>query len=484
LTWDHTDLTKPGTLEFYGSATAFVEPGRYDERPASATNFAAAVPFDRWGQWTLIDWRKSFTGDLNTIGFEGTTTFWINGVEVAQVDSPDTSIRDGYDFHLFGSSINTGSFGDTRTTTASGNVAEAILLPTALSDDDMAKARAWVCRKWGVQALLRGQPYASAPFIPGSDPQLDWAFPGIRPSARTYTPGSYANTPFESIGGIEQRVRHSSTHFVGDRLTLAYNALSEAEVGTFLAHYASMQGGQLTFGLHPEALVNLGPVARHLNRERSRAEYAPRRSSWSYASEPTIQNLQRDLNTITLELELQAEPFFIEIPTGQHTVEAVTDLEFVIDRAIDTDQQRLVQITSDANVSTQLVLTSDATVQLLSDLTFDEGNQILPEQEAPAHVQIDTNAVLSLNQLFDGTAASTQVSSEALMLRSRFIPATSGVIQTASDWILKEGAQLLPEDDEPIVLTVQVEGFMLVGRMTAGESAEVQVDGQGDLEQP
>lgn len=290
--WDPANPTSPGELRFFADANYTYK------YPVISP---AVVPFSRFGQWTLLE----------IISTTSLAQLLINGVLAATVsrNSYTGSINAG-DLRpcFFAGANNSGAWAEPRLACGGGNLAEHLIFRGTLATDDAHRVRAWLLQRWDLQSLIPlSNPYRAG-VIPGSNPEVSRAFPGLRPSSRTFTPGSYANTPFGSIGGVEKRVRHSSTGFAGDRLKLQFTACSEAEAQAFKDHYALMQGGFKTFGLHPDALTNLGPVARHLNDQVSRAELAPRGSSWRYAGPLEIRDQQLNINDVVLELELVREP--------------------------------------------------------------------------------------------------------------------------------------------------------------------------------
>lgn len=295
--WNPASPTAPGSLRFFISAVNTFKNTAYAP---------VVVPFSSFGQWTLLEIvSRPASGELR-----------INGVSVSQIERGATYApysEPDYRPCFFAASNLGGAWAYPELCNGGGSLAEHLVYKGELSTDDAHKVRAWILRRWGLGSLLpSSNPYRNGE-IPGADEASSTAFPGLRPSSRTYTPGNYPNTAFGSIGGLEQRVRHSSTGFGGDRLSLEFKARSEADAEAVLSHYAGRQGTFKTFGLHPDLLVNLGPVARHLGRQVSRAELAPKGASWVYASPPEIQDQQLNINTLSVELELVREPIGLTI---------------------------------------------------------------------------------------------------------------------------------------------------------------------------
>lgn len=300
--------------------------------------YVATVPFPL-GEWVLLEWatypevlsvpREPFgpLGDPITPGNNDVhaVKFRLNGTQVGGnlyrrdvfayppgLDPLEPSHNGNYAgslFSLFAETLFEGNLANLNTSGCWGNVAELMFFPRALNDDEAAKVRAYIMQRFGLaHRLPAGSPYRNAAFIPGSNPITTWSFPGLPPSSRSYTPGVYPATPFVSTAGVERQVRHSSLGYVGDRLSLEFVGLSEVETQQIIDHYELTRGGYEPFGLRPETLVNLSPVAAHLGRAVTRADLRPLGSSWSYADEPEVTTVEENLNNVTVELELLRRP--------------------------------------------------------------------------------------------------------------------------------------------------------------------------------
>lgn len=311
--------------------------------------YLATVPF-ALGEWVLLEWatypetlnvpRDPFgpNGDPIPAGDElvHLVRFRLNGNQIgpdlyrltpnSYSDGTDDGNYTGSLFSIFAELIADGERSDLTTAACSGNVAELMFFPRALNDDEAAKVRAHIMQRFGLaDQLPAGAPYRNATFIPGSNPITTWSFPGLPPSSRSYTPGAYPATPFVSTAGVERQVRHSSLGYVGDRLSLMFVGLSEVETQQIIDHYELTRGGYEPFGLRPETLVNLSPVAAHLGRAVTRADLRPRGSSWSYAAEPEVTTLKEDLNNVTVELELLRRPARAALSIEQGVISAGSD---------------------------------------------------------------------------------------------------------------------------------------------------------------
>ena len=62
------------------------------------------------------------------------------------------------------------------------------------------------------------------------------AFPSIKPTSRSYTPGRYPSTDFESLDGTKTHIRYGNKR-VNATLTLGFSNITDSQVGLILANY-------------------------------------------------------------------------------------------------------------------------------------------------------------------------------------------------------------------------------------------------------
>ena len=61
-------------------------------------------------------------------------------------------------------------------------------------------------------------------------------FPQINPSSRSFVPGRYPSTDFESLDGTKTHIRYGNKR-VNATLTLGFSNISDGAAGLILAHY-------------------------------------------------------------------------------------------------------------------------------------------------------------------------------------------------------------------------------------------------------
>lgn len=116
-------------------------------------------------------------------------------------------------------------------------------------------------------------------------------FPTLTPSSRTFTPGEYPHTPFSTISGFQNRVRHSNV-MLASQVRLTFAALTEANMLSILSHYQGQLGTYESFDL-PSAVWG-GVTA---------ADYELSNYLWRYAGPPTVEDVYCGRYNIELALE-------------------------------------------------------------------------------------------------------------------------------------------------------------------------------------
>lgn len=116
-------------------------------------------------------------------------------------------------------------------------------------------------------------------------------FPTLTPSGRTFTPGEYPHTPFSTISGFQNRVRHSNV-MLASQVRLTFVALTEANMLSILSHYQGQLGTYDSFDL-PSAVWS-GVTA---------ADYELTSYLWRYTEPPTVEDVYCGRYNIELALE-------------------------------------------------------------------------------------------------------------------------------------------------------------------------------------
>lgn len=121
-------------------------------------------------------------------------------------------------------------------------------------------------------------------------------FPSLIPSTRTFSPGEYPHTAYNSFGRTQTRVRHSNV-MLASTLRLSFVAITEAQMLEILDHYHGHRGNFDPFTLP----VEVWSAA-------DQAEYELTDYQWNYASKPQIDDRPcrpdgGHIFTVSVELE-------------------------------------------------------------------------------------------------------------------------------------------------------------------------------------
>lgn len=105
-------------------------------------------------------------------------------------------------------------------------------------------------------------------------------FPALKPSSRSFTPGSYPNTPFKSWSGAESRVRHGNV-MLESSLRLTFTGINETQMLSILTHYQGQRGNYESFVLPNDVWSGVGSVS----------DYSLSGYRWCYTEPPIITDL-------------------------------------------------------------------------------------------------------------------------------------------------------------------------------------------------
>jgi hypothetical protein len=103
------------------------------------------------------------------------------------------------------------------------------------------------------------------------------AFPAVKPSSRTWMPGSQPSAAFNTLSGYESRVLLGSQP-IGTQLQLTFNNQTEEIVLGFTEHFAKAKGTYETFDVPNDVfagMTNYGAVT-------------PEGQTWRYNAAPQV----------------------------------------------------------------------------------------------------------------------------------------------------------------------------------------------------
>ena len=82
-------------------------------------------------------------------------------------------------------------------------------------------------------------------------------FPAIAPSSRTFTPGKFPSTDFESLDGTKTHIRFGNKR-VNATMTLGFSNLSESEVWDIIENYENVNSKWNTVNFYHGGLEGYG----------------------------------------------------------------------------------------------------------------------------------------------------------------------------------------------------------------------------------
>jgi len=116
-------------------------------------------------------------------------------------------------------------------------------------------------------------------------------FPTLYPSTRTFTPGEYPHTPFQTLSNRNRRVLHSNAlNAAGLRLTFV--RLSQSDMLSVLSHYNGQQGEFIPFAIPSSILQGF-----------TAGDFLPAGHLWRYASPPEVEDFCGPYHDVTVALE-------------------------------------------------------------------------------------------------------------------------------------------------------------------------------------
>lgn len=116
-------------------------------------------------------------------------------------------------------------------------------------------------------------------------------FPSVKPSSRAWSPGTRAQSVYQALDGVEIRFVHGS-RTVGQRLTLVFENVTEAEGVSITDHYADNGTTYNVFDL--PAAVFAGMNSYSYTNEAG--------NSWRYAAPPQVTYITPGYQTVSVEL--------------------------------------------------------------------------------------------------------------------------------------------------------------------------------------
>jgi len=125
-------------------------------------------------------------------------------------------------------------------------------------------------------------------------------FPIIKPTSRSYSPGTYPSTDFESLDGTKTHLRFGNKR-VNATLKLGFSNISDHEAASIIENYENVNAtwDYVTFDL-PDGLSGLSD--RTLPNDKSLRDIVKEGGSglkWRYSAPPTVTSTFKGLSNVS-----------------------------------------------------------------------------------------------------------------------------------------------------------------------------------------
>ena len=139
-------------------------------------------------------------------------------------------------------------------------------------------------------------------------------FPTLVPSARSYSPGTYPSTTFESLDGTKTHIRFGNKR-VNATLSLSFSNITDAEAASILDNYEevnstwdyvaftlqSLEGalaGVDRIGPQPNRYSSGYELTKYM-REENNKTVRPSGLKWRYSGPPTVQSVYPGISNVS-----------------------------------------------------------------------------------------------------------------------------------------------------------------------------------------
>ena len=125
-------------------------------------------------------------------------------------------------------------------------------------------------------------------------------FPAVKPSSRSFSPGEYPSTTFESLDGTKTHLRYGNKR-VNATLTLTFSNISDAEAGLIIANYENVMS-EYDFVRFKDENAAIGIDSSFLKQEiRDNAGTGQTKLGlrWRYSRPPSVTSVQPGISNVS-----------------------------------------------------------------------------------------------------------------------------------------------------------------------------------------
>ena len=135
-------------------------------------------------------------------------------------------------------------------------------------------------------------------------------FPQIVPSSRSYNPGTYPSTNFESLDGTKTHIRYSNRR-VNATLSLGFSNITDAEAASILDNYEEVNSVwdyvEFGFAAFAGALGGVDRIGRSQYnfalskyiREENNKTARPSGLKWRYSAPPSVTSVRPGISNVS-----------------------------------------------------------------------------------------------------------------------------------------------------------------------------------------
>jgi hypothetical protein len=118
-------------------------------------------------------------------------------------------------------------------------------------------------------------------------------FPSIKPTARSYTPGEFAQMQFVALNGATTSIRYGQSRF-NSQLALTFGNITDSEANQILDHYNERMAtfDNVTFSTNDGLAGASGGLEDYMSESNSNLR-------WRYAEPPQVQSIYPGISTVT-----------------------------------------------------------------------------------------------------------------------------------------------------------------------------------------
>tara|TARA_Y100000768_G_C23809758_1_gene601201 strand:- start:113 stop:544 length:432 start_codon:yes stop_codon:yes gene_type:complete len=127
-------------------------------------------------------------------------------------------------------------------------------------------------------------------------------FPQVKPSSRSYSPGKYPSTTFESLDGTKTHLRYGNRP-VNATLTLGFSNITDDEAGVILANYYDVNSDwdYVTFkrGFATAGIEDTTSATGKLLTKQLTEQDLLYGTKWRYSGPPTVTSTSKGTSNVS-----------------------------------------------------------------------------------------------------------------------------------------------------------------------------------------